>query len=332
MEQIFKNSISLLNIKGIPDKNLSQEITRPIIMEIPKYYPYKPIDFDRCDTIKIKGLILDKTKIDELVYNYKHLEILFGSQSYYKIPFHFLINSMKNIDETNCFIEFPHDYLFGHLIQIFNMKYHKLEIKIGNDSVNRNFDVLIVLEAGVFNKNNTICNLIDIKNIQKDIRNNLPNMSNVTKVFDSHIETIEFNIRNIQPFELLKTTDNTFENYVEPDFLTQGILIDASIKNICGVKIIILNNTTNGIIEALDYNFNLINIYGEQVGQFTYLGFNPNENFTSTNLVGCINMSRVDKVRIIVYTYNCGEKLIVYMPNWNTLAYSHGLVAIRYSR
>lgn len=298
MEQILKNSISLLNIKGVQDKNLSQEITRPIIMEIPKYYPYKPINFDRCDTIKIKGLILDKTKIDELVYNYKHLEILFGSQSYYKIPFHFLTNWMKNIDETNCFIEFPHDYLFGHLIQIFNMKYHKLEIKIGNDSVNRDFDVLIVLEAGVFDKNNIISNSIDI--------------------------------RNIQPFELFKTTDNTFENYVEPDFLTQGILIDAPIKNICGVKIIL--DDTNGIIEALDYNFNLINIYGEQVGQFTYLGFNPNENFTSTNLVGCINMSRVDEVRIIVYTYNCGEKLIVYMPNWNTLAYSDGLVGIRYTR
>ena len=64
-------------------------------------------------------------------------------------------------------------------------------------------------------------------------------------------------------------------------------------------KIISLLITLNNTIKCLDYDNNLINIYGEDIGEnLSYFGFNIEENFTSNNLIGCINISILDKVNV----------------------------------
>lgn len=355
MEQTIKNSTSLLKIKGTQDKNISQQIIRPILLDIPKYYPYKPIDLMKfeCDAIKIKGFIFDKTKINELVLNRSYLEIIFGGDPYYKIPFDFLISfglkKTNDNDDTNCFIEFPHDYFFGYPLRIFNNFYNTLEIRLGSDSSERDFDIKILLEACFYD--HTYLNIFNIANydssIKKnqlvDIRQDTNTLTNSTpldiskcKISNTNTNTIKYDIRNIESFELAKSVKNPnmFENTIEPNFLTQGIFIDTQLENIQSIKVILYIFSSDDIITGMDYGLDLVKIYGKQVSQLTYFGFNPNESFFSNNLVGCINMSKIDKVYVEVKLKDSNhiDKLPVYLANWNELIYSQGLFLIRYSK
>ena len=101
-------------------------------------------------------------------------------------------------------------------------------------------------------------------------------------------------------------------------------------KDIYQVEITLTKSDTD--IIALDYNLDLVNIYGEELNNFTYFGFNVNENLKSTNLIGCLNLSVVNKVKVCVVMNNNDKKLDIYMPNWNVLTYSQGLCGIRYTK
>ena len=152
-----------------------------------------------------------------------------------------------------------------------------------------------------------------------------------------------YNIKIIKEFKInlinstYKNEPYTFCNYesdITPDFLTQGIIINYP-KN----KIVNLLITLNDTIKCLDYDNNLINIYGEDIGEnLSYFGFNIEEKFASNNLIGCINMSILDKVNVKITMLNNNEEpmlvenedLIIYMSSWNEVKYKMGLCGITY--
>ena len=154
---------------------------------------------------------------------------------------------------------------------------------------------------------------------------------NDRKKLCSDTTVCNYNIRNIQKYELNHHIgDNKYESYIEPDFLNQGIFINALKKDIYQVKITLTKS--NEDMTALDYNLDLVNIYGEELNNFTYFGFNVNENLKSTNLIGCLNLSTVDKVKVSVIINDDNKTLDIYMPNWNVLTYNQGLCGIRYTK
>ena len=84
----------------------------------------------------------------------------------------------------------------------------------------------------------------------------------------------------------------------------------------------------------MDYDNNLINIYGEDIGEnLSYFGFNIEEKFTSNNLIGCINLSILDKVNVKIRILNNDEEpalegnnpLEIYTVAWNEIKYKSGL-------
>ena len=130
------NSFKLLNLKGIQDNNLDQQIITPYILNIPKP-PAKSLSFKEYgELIKIKGFIVKSTNVKQLMD--RRLELLFGYERYYNIPFSFLLNyNTKHLENGNCIIEFPHDYFLNHPILLGKMLYTDFSLGICNDSSNR---------------------------------------------------------------------------------------------------------------------------------------------------------------------------------------------------
>ena len=78
-----------------------------------------------------------------------------------------------------------------------------------------------------------------------------------------------YNIKNIYDFKI-NLTSSVYESYnfcdyesiIEPQILTQGIIIKFPKHKIISILI-----TINETIKCLDYDNNLINIYGEDIGK-----------------------------------------------------------------
>ena len=105
-------------------------------------------------------------------------------------------------------------------------------------------------------------------------------------------------------------------------------------------KIMSILITLNDTIKCLDYDNNLINIYGEDIGEnLSYFGFNIEENFISDNLIGCINMSILDKANVKIRILNNDEEptlsgnepLEIYTVGWNEIKYKSGLCGFTYA-
>jgi len=302
---------NLFAFKGAQDAEMiqNQQYTSPEIITI---LFNKSLSLKYGDLIKIKGFIVEKDNINKLMN--EELEFTFGSTCF-KIPFSFLIKSNKNglvyfvkNDETNCFIDFPHDYFFNHKIPIIQLQFSEISVRLTNKVCDCNVE--IVMDKYV----------LDIEE---------------RKQLASTIHPIEHNIRNIKhlkiPFNNQNENIYTYKLETQIDFINQGIFIVRD----CEHDIQNINITLNDNITAFNYDVNLLNIYAEDVGKLTYYRFNVDEKYNSNNIVGCINMSLFDKVTIYIRVKSLKDNyepyLDIYMPYWNILMYNQGLVGIKYS-
>lgn len=318
---MLSSKISLLVLKGVQDKNIENQIITPSIVRI---FNKEQNNFrDQGDLMKIKGFITNLENIHKL--KKLNLMIMFGDSSYI-IPFSFLLTYNNNLREiynyeckdSNYFIEFPHDILLTHKIPLISMEFSSFTVKI--EGLDENMFVDMVLDTYI----------LDI-----DRRKEVVITENI------------YNIKIIKEFKIhFIGTDNepdsfcNYESEITPNFLTQGIIINYP-KN----KIVSLLITLDNTIKYLDYNNNLINIYGEDIGEnLSYFGFNINENFKSNNLIGCVNMSILDKVNVKIklvdnkldwsntpsYLQTLNNDLTIYMVLWNEIKYKMGLCGITY--
>lgn len=311
----------LFSFKGAQDFAMipNQQITSPEIILLPFNRPFS-LTLIKCgDLLKIRGFIVNRNKIEKLMN--ETLEFSFGYESCIQIPFSFLIRSEKNgmiffkkNDEIYCFINFPHDYFFNHKIPMIKLKYSDFSVKVTNQTCD--YNIQIVLDKY----------FLDEKEKTK---------------YNSELD-VEFchNIKNIQHFKIAlghqKMTDDnlyTYKTDVEASLLTQGLFIVRDAGSFM-TDLYEINIKLNDDIIYLNYDVNLLNIYNEDVGKLIYYGFNIGEKHDSTNVVGCLNLSRVDNVTITIkiklFDENPDEYLDIYMPNWNILTYKQGLAGIRY--
>lgn len=312
----------LFSFKGAQDFAMipNQQITLPEIILLPFNRPFS-LNLIKCgDLLKIRGFIVNRNKIEKLMN--ESLEFSFGYESCIQIPFSFLIRSEKNgmnffkrDDEIYCFINFPHYYFFNHKIPMMKLKHIDFSVKVTNQTCD--YNIKIVLDKY----------FLDEKEKTK---------------YNSELDVeLCHNIRNIQHFKILldhqKMTDDnlyTYKTDIDGNFLTQGLFIvkDAT------TELYEINIKFNDNITALHYDINLLNVYNEDVGKLIYYGFNVDEKHDSTNVVGCLNLSRVEKVTVTIIKKNLDENLNespdewldIYMPNWNTLSYKQGLAGVKY--
>ena len=289
----------LFGINGIQDKELitNQQFTSPEIQKL-------PIKTKCSDLVKIKGFIINKNDIHKLMNEY--LEFYF-EQTFIKIPFSFLlqINSdIKYFDENYCFINFTHDYFFNHKIQLISMSFSTFSCNFTNMS---DYNIEIVLDKYY----------LDITK-RKELAT-IPFNYNIRNICHYKIPFIEYN-DNLHIYKL----DTRIE------LLNQGIFI---VKN-TNYEIKTISISLNDKISIFNYDYKLLNIYSENMGNLTYYGFNVNEKYDSTNIAGCINFSLFDKITIIItlksLNVNHENYLDIYMPYWNTIMYKEGLVGLKY--
>jgi hypothetical protein len=303
-------------INGVQDKDIKKRITCPFVINIPKRGDAtSQINFrEYGDLIKIKGFIVKKTDLQ--ILNDKKLIIEFGD-SKYEIPFSFLLSMNKIENDNNTFfIEFPHNYLLNHHIPIIFLQFSSFKLKIGYIQY---LDIKLVIES-------TFLDVIERKKIA------------------SNIDETLYNFRCIEKFELylFGATDNPyniniFTSKIDPVFLCQGIIINYPKKFIN--KLIISSDFGDQKLIIMKYNEDLTQIYGCPIGfeqKLTYYGFNLEENYQSNNLVGCVNMSKLDNVIITVELkenedYDTPNDLIIYLSCFNTIRYKNGLCCIVYS-
>ena len=295
----------------------NQQFTSPEIITLPFN---RSLSLRHGDLMKIKGFIVNRNKIEKLMDEY--LEFSFGHDEALRIPFSFLIKSNKNEmsffkrnDDIYCFINFQHDYFFNHKIPIIKLKYSDFSVKLTNQTCD--YNIQIVLDKYFLDEREK------------------------TEV-SSEID-MEFchNIRNIQYFKIpLSKIENNLYIYktdVEASLLTQGLFI---VKDTVSFSTEFYNVTIklNNNVTALNYDVNLLNIYNEDVGKLIYYGFNVGEKYDSTNVVGCLNLSRAEKVTVNIIIKNLDKNqnenqdkyLDIYMPNWNILMYKQGLAGVRF--
>ena len=155
-----------------------------------------------------------------------------------------------------------------------------------------------------------------------------------------NIQNFEHNIRCIQDFTIKYTSSNKilFDDYneeriyheyksvIDLNFLSQGIIVNLPISSLINIKLKI-----NDDYYALDYNIDLINIYGEIIGDgLTYFGFNVCENFKSLNVVGCLKLYKAKLVNIIIISMEKTDQIKIYVPNWNIIIYNREKVVLKY--
>jgi hypothetical protein len=311
----------LFSFKGEQDFAMipNQQITSPEIILLPFNRSFS-LNLIKCgDLLKIRGFIVNRNKIEKLMN--ESLEFSFGYESCIQIPFSFLIRSEKNgmnffkrDDEIYCFINFPHYYFFNHKIPMMKLKYSDFSVKVTNQT--SDYNIQIVLDKYFLDEKEKI-------------------------KYNSELD-VEFchNIRNIQHFKIpldhQKMTDDnlyTYKTDICASFLTQGLFIVKDAGSFM-TELYEINIKFNDNITALHYDINLLNVYNEDVGKLIYYGFNVDEKHDSTNVVGCLNLSRVEKVTITIKIKLFDEKpdeyLDIYMPNWNTLMYKQGLAGVKY--
>ena len=308
----------LFSFRGAQDYIMipNQQITSPEIILLPFNRQFS-LTLIKCgDLLKIRGFIVNRNKIEKLMN--ESLEFSFGHESCIQIPFSFLIRSektgmtfFKRDNEVYCFINFSHYYFFNHKIPMIKLKYSDFSVKVTNQT--SDYNIQIVLDKY----------FLDEKEKTK---------------YNSELD-VEFchNIRNIQHFKIpLDVIENNLHIYrtnIDVNLLTQGLFIvkdDVFFRT----ELYEINIKFNNNITVLNYDVNLLNIYNEDVGKLIYYGFNIDEKHDSTNLVGCLNLSRAEKVTVTIIIKNLDESpdewLDIYMPNWNTLSYKQGLVGLKY--
>ena len=311
------HKIRLLLLKGCQDRDIEKQVITPSVVRISnkKEYQFR----EQGDLIKIKGFITNIYNIPELKNLYLSIEFNYGAT--YKIPFSFLLNYNNNVtkisnyeseDYDNYFIGFPQDLLLTHKIPLIALQFSPFTVYI--KGLDETTVVDMVLDTYI----------LDI-------------------VRRKEVATTEktYNIKSIHDFKINLTSSAyepysfcDYESIIEPIFLTQGIIIKFPKQKIINILI-----TLNDTIKCLDYDNNLINIYGEDIGEnLSYFGFNIEEKFTSNNLIGCINMSIVDTVNVKIRILNDeepalsgNEPLEIYTVNWNEIKYKSGLCGITYN-
>jgi hypothetical protein len=308
------NKIHLLLLKGCQDINIEKQVITPSVVRISD--KTKDKFSEQGDLLKIKGFITNVNNISKLKKLY--LSIAFGAV--YKIPFSFLLNynnnvtKMNNYESDNYFIGFPQDLLLTHKIPLISLQFSPLMVSI--EGLDENTIVDMVLDTYV----------LDVDKRKEVATTN--KTYNIKSIYDFKI------ILMGSAYEPYSFCD--YESIIEPQFLTQGIIIKFPKQKIISILI-----TLNDTIECLDYDNNLINIYGENIGEnLSYFGFNIEEKFTSNNLIGCINMSILDKVNVKIRILNNDEKpklegnnpLEIYTVAWNEIKYKSGLCGFTFGK
>ena len=319
------NALILLNKKGVQDKLMipKQQITQP---EIIKMSFNKPINLKGSDLLNIKGFIVNKNNIDNLKNTY--IEFTDDFNKLFRIPFSFLIYSnTSNVSDFNrnneiySFIDFHHDYFFNHKLLIVIMVYNTLNVCLTSNDIKdiKDFNIEIVIEK-------TYLEITERKEYLL--------YSDPTKPDLINLEKNSYNIRNIQHFNIplcgLSENVHIYKTDIDATLLNQGLfIIKDNNHQIINIKISLDDTCT-----VLDYDDNLLNIYNETVGNLIYYGFNVSEKYNSNNLIGCINMSRYNKITITIKLKSIKEipdtYLDIYMPQWNTFVYNKGFFKLRY--
>jgi hypothetical protein len=269
------------------------------------------------DLTKIKGFITELKNLHKL--KELNLSIGFGDNEPYNVPFSFLlnynnnvrkINNYENEKQDNYFIEFPHDILLGHKIPLITLKYSPFTIYI--EGLNENIIIDVVMNNYLIHKDEHI----------KAI--------NLYKSYDvKFVNEHKINLISYEP------NFCDYENEIKINFLTQGIIIKTPKQKIISTLL-----TINKSLKRLDYNDNLINIYGEDIGDnLTYFGFNMDEKFTSNNKEGSISLYAAEIVNIKVRILNNTNKkpnnykpLEIYTIEWNGLKYGFNMCAYEYMK
>ena len=312
------NKIPLLLLKGCQDMNIEKQVITPSVVRISN--KAKDKFREQGDLIKIKGFITNINNILELKKLYLSIEFNYGTA--YKIPFSFLLNYNNNVtkinnyeseDCDNYFIRFPQDLLLTHKIPLISLQYSPFMVSI--KELDENTIVDMVLDTYV----------LDVDKRKEVATTN--KTYNIKSIYDFKINLMG------SAYEPYSFCD--YESIIEPQFLTQGIIIKFPKRKIISILI-----TLNDTIKCLDYDNNLINIYGENIGEnLSYFGFNIEEKFTSNNLIGCINMSILDKVNVKIRILNNDEKpklegnnpLEIYTVAWNEIKYKSGLCGFTFA-
>jgi len=306
------HKIPLLLLKGCQDMNIEKQVITPSVVRISDKAENK--FREQGDLLKIKGFITNVNNIPKLKKLY--LSIEFDWITTYKIPFSFLLNYNNNKTKIsnyesevydNYFIGFPQDVLLTHKIPLIALQFSPFTVSI--KGLDENTIVDMVLDTYV----------LDV-----DRRKEVATTDKT------------YNIKSINDFKI-NLTGSVYEPYnfcnyesiIKPQFLTQGIIIKFPKRKILSILI-----TFNDTIKCLDYDNNLINIYGEDIGEnLSYFGFNIEENFISNNLIGCINMSILDMVNVKIRILNNDEEptlsgndpLEIYTVSWSVIKYKGGL-------
>ena len=306
------HKIPLLLLKGCQDMNIEKQVITPSVVRISDNGEDK--FREQGDLLKIKGFITNVYNIPKLKKLYLIIEFNYGTT--YKIPFSFLFNYNNNVTKIsnyesehydNYFIGFPQDLLLTHKIPLIALQFSPFTVSI--EGLNENTIVDMVLDTYV------------LDNVRRKEVATTDKTYNIKSIYDFKINLMG------SVYEPYNFCD--YESIIKPQFLTQGIIIKFSKRKIISILI-----TLNDTIKCLDYDNNLINIYGEDIGEnLSYFGFNIEEKFTSNNLIGCINMSILDKVNVKIRILNNNEEpklegnnpLEIYTVAWNEIKYKSGL-------
>lgn len=327
------HKIPLLLLKGCQDMNIEKQVITPSVVRISDKGVDKFSEYG--DLIKIKGFITNVYNISKLKKLYLSISFNYGTE--YKIPFSFLLNYNNNVtkiknyqskesdhykflshyyeseDYDNYFIGFPQDLLLTHKIPLISLQFQPFKVSI--KGLNENMIVDMVLDTYV----------LDVHK-RKEVATT-DKTYNIKSIYDFKINLTG------SAYEPYSFCD--YESIIEPQFLTQGIIIKFPKHKIISILI-----TINDTIKCLDYDNNLINIYGEDIGKnLSYFGFNIEEKFTSDNLIGCINMSILDKVNVKIRILNNDEEpqlsgndpLEIYTVSWNEIKYISGLCGFTFA-
>jgi len=312
------HKIQLLLLKGCQDKDIEKLVITPSVVRISDKREDKYRE--QGDLIKIKGFITNVNNIPKLKKLYLSIEFNYGDT--YKIPFSFLLNYNNNVtkisnyeskDYDNYFIEFSQDLLLTHKIPLIALQFSPFTVYI------KGLDETTVVDM-----------VLDTYVLDVDRRKEVATTDKT------------YNIKIINDFKI-NLTGSVYEPYnfcdyesiINPQFLTQGIIIKFPKQKIISILI-----TLNDTIKCLDYDTNLINIYGEDIGEnLSYFGFNIEEKFTSDNLIGCINMSILDMVNVKIRILNNDEEptlsgndpLEIYTVSWNAIKYKSGLCGFTFA-
>jgi len=312
------HKIQLLSLKGCQDMNIEKQVITPSVVRISDKTEDK--FSEQGDLLKIKGFITNVYDIPKLKKLYLSIEFNYGTT--YKIPFSFLLNYNNNVTKiSNCesehydnyFIGFPQDVLLTHKIPLIALQFSPFTISI------KGLDEYTIVDM-----------VLDTYVLDVDRRKEVATTDKT------------YNIKSIYDFKI-NLTGSVYEPYnfcdyesiINPQFLTQGIIIKFPKHKIMSILI-----TLNDTIKCLDYDNNLINIYGEDIGEnLSYFGFNIEENFISDNLIGCINMSILDKANVKIRILNNDEEptlsgnepLEIYTVGWNEIKYKSGLCGFTYA-